>query len=75
MLRPRAPSLWLPVPTGGAMASSTPVPEPNKPETRTEHVLHALYCSDPECAYCKDLQAAEKQWKRQREGQRNPDAA
>jgi hypothetical protein len=51
------------------MASSSPVPESNnKPETHTEHVLHALYCSDPDRAYCKDdLRAAEIRWKRRRE--------
>jgi hypothetical protein len=47
------------------MASSSPVPKPDKPENHTEHVLHALYCSDPDCAYCKDLRAAEEQWKRE----------
>jgi hypothetical protein len=52
------------------MASSSQVPEANKPETPTEHVLHALYCSDPDCAYCKDLRAAEQQWKREQEQKR-----
>jgi hypothetical protein len=55
--------------------ASSPVPESNKSGTDTEHVLHALYCSDPDCAYCKDLRAAEEQWKRQREEQNNADAA
>lgn len=27
-----------------------------------------LYCSDPDCAYCKDLRA-EEQWKKAREEQ------
>jgi len=57
------------------MASSSPVPESNTPETHTEHVLHALYCSDPDCAYCKDLRAAEQQWKRERDEKKNADAA
>jgi hypothetical protein len=47
------------------MASSSQVPESKQSESRTEHVLHALYCSDPECAYCKDLRAAEQQWERE----------
>jgi hypothetical protein len=46
------------------MASSSRVPD-KQSESRTEHVFHLLYCSDSDCAYCKDLRAAEQQWKRE----------
>jgi hypothetical protein len=76
MLRPDAsPSLWLPSASGGHMASSSQVPESKQPENRTEHFLHLLCCSDPDCAYCKDLRAAEQQWKRERDEKKNADAA
>jgi len=69
MLRPVVPpSLWLPSAPGGHMASSSQVPESKQSESHTEHVLHLLYCSDPDCAYCKDLRAAEQQWERERDG-------
>jgi hypothetical protein len=57
------------------MASSSQVPESKQFESRTEDVLHLLYCSDPDCAYCKDLCAAEQQWKRERDEKKNADGA
>jgi hypothetical protein len=30
-----------------------------------------IYCSDPDCSYCRDLRMAEEQWKRTQAEARN----
>ena len=39
---------------------STPLSQASKAVAHDDD----LYCSDPSCAYCKDLREAEEQWKR-----------
>jgi hypothetical protein len=52
--------------------ASLPFSRPNKNVSHDDD----LYCSDPNCPYCKDLALAEELWKRAREEQaKRADAA
>jgi hypothetical protein len=52
--------------------ASSPIPQPNKLETHDDD----FYCSDPTCAYCKDLRVTQEQWKlAQEEERKRADAA